>query len=175
MQTVLPNPYAHYGLAITGIYSGMLDRAVRAAEKAVDLSPSFALGHLALGMALLFSGSPSEAIGPLSYGLRLNPYDPQNFIWHDALALAYLLSQDALKARDSALKALEVRPVWRPTLEILACCYAQLGDLRAAKACVDQIKMLNKPPVDAFGPLRQRNPEWGQEIDSLLQKAGLHH
>lgn len=166
------NPYAHYGLAITGIYSGMLDRAIRAAEKALELSPSFALAHLALGMAKLFSGSASDAIEPLEYGLRLNPYDPQNFVWHNALALAYLFVSDAHKARNSALKGLNVRPIWRPTLETLACCHAKLGDLRAARSYIEQLARLDQPTGDVFEPLRRLNPRWADELNALLTKAG---
>lgn len=167
------NPYAHYGLAITAMYSAMFDRAIRAAERAVELNPSFALGHLVLGMALLSSGAATEAISRLEYGLRLNPYDPQNFIWHNALAMANVLSGDASEARKNALKALEVRPIWRPALEVLARSYVQLGDLKAARTCVDHITALEKPSGDVFGPLRQQNPKWAEELDSLLSKAGL--
>ncbi len=168
------NPYAYYSLAKTNMYAGRLDQAVRAAEKAVELSPSFALGHLVLGMATLFSGSASEAIEPLERGLRLNPYDPQNFNWYTTLALAHLFAKDAYKARDSALKALTIRPVWRTTLETLACCYAQLGDLHAARACVEQIAKLDKPTNDVFTPLRRQNPQWAEELRALLRNAGLN-
>jgi TolB-like protein/Flp pilus assembly protein TadD len=167
------NPYAHYGLAIISVYSGALDRAIRAAEKALEVSPSFALGHLVLGMARLFSGSASEAIKPLEHGLRLNPYDPQNFVWYNVLALAHLFAADGHKARESAAQALKVRPNWRPTLETLACCHALLGDLHAARVCVEQIVTLDKPPGDVFGPLRRRSSRWAEELAALLRKAGM--
>jgi tetratricopeptide (TPR) repeat protein len=155
------------------VYADELEQAVRAAERARELSPSFALGNLVLGMARVFSGFASEAIEPLEYGLRLNPYDPQNFVWYNVLALAYLFAQDACKARESALRALQVRPTWRPTLETLACCHAQLGDANAARACVQQLVRLDKPPGDVFGPLKCRNPEWSRQLTALLSSAGL--
>jgi tetratricopeptide (TPR) repeat protein len=82
------NPYSHYGLAIISVYGRELEQAVRAAQKAVELSHSFALGHLVLGMARLFSGAPAEAIAPLERGLQLNAFDPQNFVWFNLLSLA---------------------------------------------------------------------------------------
>jgi TolB-like protein len=167
------NPYAHYALAIISVYAGQLDRAVRAAEKALELSPSFALGHLVLGMARLFSGAASESIQPLEHGLRLNPYDPQNFVWANLLALAHLFAGDADKARESAVRALKVRPNWRPTLETLACCHAALGDLNAARACVEQIGRVDRPLGDVFAPLKRRNPHWVEELSGLLRKAGM--
>ena len=84
------NPYSHYSLAIISAYSSRLHQAVLASERAIDLSPSFALGHLVLGMAHLFAGNANGAIEPLAYGLRLNPHDPQNSVWFNLLALAPL-------------------------------------------------------------------------------------
>jgi TolB-like protein len=165
------NPYAHYALAIISVYYGPLDQAVRAAEKALELSPSFALGYLVLGMARLFAGSPLEATQPLERGLRLNPYDPQNFVWYNVLALAYLFSGDARKARENAVRALKVRPNWRPTLETLACCDVLLGDLHAARQCAEQLATLEEAAGDVFGPLRRLNPQWAEQITALLRKA----
>jgi TolB-like protein len=167
------NPYAHYGLAIVSVYAGALQQAIRAAEKALELSPSFALGHLVLGMAQLFSGAALEAIEPLQQGLRLNPYDPQNFVWYNLLALGQLLAGRVREARESAVRALKVRPNWRPTLETLARCHVAVGDLPAARACVDQIEGLEKPPSDVLEPLRRRNPGWTDELAALLRSAGM--
>jgi len=62
---------------MTRVFLGNLVEAVRAAEKAVELSPSFALAQVGLGMGLLYSGKPEEALEPMARGLRLNPFDPQ--------------------------------------------------------------------------------------------------
>src|SRR5207249_4134548 len=86
------NPYSHYALAIVSSFSEKLEQSMGAARKAIEISPSLALGHLVLGLALLFSGRAPEAIAPLEYGLRLSPYDPQNFVWFNVLALARLFS-----------------------------------------------------------------------------------
>src|SRR5690349_10512725 len=50
-------------------------------QRAIDLSPSFALGHFALGRSRLAIGRPVAAIEALQRGLRLNPNDPQAFVW----------------------------------------------------------------------------------------------
>ncbi len=96
------NPYAHYALAIVSVISERFDQSISAARKAINISPSFALGHLVLGMALLFSGRASDAIVPLEYGLRLSPYDPQNFVWFNMLALARLFSGRAEAGLEAA-------------------------------------------------------------------------
>jgi tetratricopeptide (TPR) repeat protein len=104
------NPYAHYALAIVSAYSGRLEQTALAAEKSIELSPSFALGHHVLGMAYLFSGRAAEAIPPLQHALNLNPHDPQNPVWFNVLALAQLIAGQAESAMQTALRALKARP-----------------------------------------------------------------
>src|SRR5215831_13114910 len=99
------------------------------------LAPALALGHFVLGMALLFSGRALEAIAPLEYGLRLSPYDPQNFVWCNVLALARLFSGRAEAALEAAARALQVRPNWWTSLEVLVYCYAALEKWDEARRC----------------------------------------
>ncbi len=61
------NPYAHYALAIVSVFADRLEQSISAARKAIEISRSFALGHLVFGMALLFNGRPSDEITPLEY------------------------------------------------------------------------------------------------------------
>ncbi len=165
------NPYSHYALAIVSAYADDLDRSISAARKAIELSPSFALGHLVLGMALLFSGRASEAIVPLEYGLRLSPYDPQNFVWLNLLALARLFSGRAEAGLESAERALQVRPNWRPSFEVLICCYAELGKWDQARRAAQEMNAVVKQPGDVLAPLRSHNPVWAERMDGSLRRA----
>jgi len=110
------NPYAHYAFAIVSVFSNGLEQAILAAETAIELSPSFALGHLVLGMAHLFGRRASSAIAPLQRGLRLSPHDPQNAVWFNVLALAQLFTGDPESALLTAARALRNRPDWRQRL-----------------------------------------------------------
>jgi TolB-like protein/Tfp pilus assembly protein PilF len=166
------NPYSHYALAICSPYADAPDQAVIAAEKAIEISPSFALGHLVLGMGTLFRGDARAAISPLERGLTLNPYDPQNFVWYNLLALAHLFADHADKALAAAIKALKIRPAWRPIYKTLACCYVALGRPQEAGPYIEQMRQLEEPSGDASGPLWSRNPHWTGEFVSLLKKAG---
>lgn len=166
------SPYSYSAVAIASAYAGALNNAVRAAERAVELCPSFALGHFLLGMARLFSGDASKAIGPLEHGLRLNPHDPQNFNWCNLLALAYFFDKKAATALRCAENALRIRPTWRSTLETLACCDVALGRPDAARECVEQMAKVKDPLGDALAPLKRRNPHWIKEMTALLRKAG---
>ena len=166
------NPYSHYGLAIVSVYAHELDQATRAAEKAIDISPSFALGHLVLGMARLFDGHAREAIASLEHGLRLSPFDPQNFVWFNILAIAHLLGSEPQRGLDCAVKALKIRPAWRTTLETMTCCYVALGNLKLASACLVQVRDLERPQGDIFGPLKAKNAAWAAQLKKMLRGAG---
>ena len=165
------NAYAHYGLAITSCGANQLEQATRAAEKAIELSPSFALAHLVLGMAQLYSGRAHEAKGSLQHGLRLNSYDPHNFVWFDLLALAHLFTGETEHALQAATKALKIRPALHLTLETMALCCAAVDRMGDARHCFEAMYRLSSQPSSILAPLRARNPRWGDEMAKLLQKA----
>src|SRR5258708_23035411 len=122
-------------------------------------------------MALLFSGRAPEAIAPLEYGLRLSPYDPQNFVWFNVLALARLFSGRAEAGFEAAARALQVRPNLRTSLEVLVCCYAALGKWDEARRSAQQIESVPKQPGDVLAPLKAHNSSWANEMNNALQRA----
>ena len=165
------NPYAYYSLAIVSVMSEQFNQSISAARKAIEISPSFALGHLVLGMALLFAGGASEAIGPLEYGLRLNPYDPQNFVWYNLLALALLFSGRAEAGLEAAARALQIRSNWPTSLEVLVCCYAALEKWDEARRFAQQLAAVSNQPSDVLSPLKAHNRAWADRMSSALQRA----
>jgi TolB-like protein len=165
------NPYAHYALAIVSAYADRLEQSISAARKAITISPSFALGHLVHGMALLFSGRASEAIGPLEYGLRLSPYDPQNFAWFNILALARLFSGRTEAGLEAAARALQVRPNWWTSLEVLVCCYVALGKWDEARRFAQQMATVARQHGDMLAPLKAHNPAWKEQMTNALRRA----
>ena len=166
--------YSHFALSMTYVFLGDLEQAVPAAEKSVEISPSFALAHVGLGMTLLYSGRAQDAIEPLQRGLRLNPFDPQNTHWFRILALALYFSGRRQEALVAAQRALKARPGWPLTLETAALCHAALGQMAAARGCIDQMRQLPAAKGDPTGIMKRRNPEWSEEINAQLRKATAH-
>lgn len=166
------NAYTHYGLAIVSVFAGAFDQAIRAAERAVELNPSFALGYLVLGMARVFSGDAQAAIGPLEHGLAINPGDPQNFVWFNTLACARLFAGQPLAALGAAERALKVRPDWRPAAEMAVCCLACLGEADRDQGYRSRLGSLASPRRaavgDALAPLRRHLPQWAGAIACAL-------
>jgi pentatricopeptide repeat protein len=168
------DPYAHYAFAIVSAYGRAPRQGVLAAEKAVALNPSFALGHLVLGMSRLFDGRAIEAVSPLEHGLSLNPSDPQNFAWLNLLALAQLFAGDANKAIASANEALKVRPDWRSTYATLVACHAAGGNFDDAKRAVFRMDELKRPEGDALAPVTELHPHWSTRLSQLIEQARTH-
>jgi TolB-like protein len=165
------SPYAHYALAIISAYTSSLEQSARAAQRAIDLAPGFALGHLVLGLARLYAGDAAGAIAPLLHGLHLNRFDPQNFVWYNALAYAHLFAGEPGRALEASRKAHEIRPDWAPALESALCALAAQGDGRAAGRCAAQLRALARDTADPLGPLRRNNPSWNESIASWLAAA----
>lgn len=164
------NPYAHYALAIVSTYLDDFDLALRSAEKATELSPCFALGRLVDGMASLYSGDLRRAVESLTWGLQLNCYDPQNFVWYNVLALARLFAGDAEGALQAAIAALKVRPSWRPAMRTAAAASAALGRSGAA---AHWSRQWSEAPAcaDALQPLWRCNRAWVVAMGRLLDEA----
>jgi tetratricopeptide (TPR) repeat protein len=142
--------------------------ALRSAEKAVGLSPSFALDHLVLGMAALYSGDTGRAAQSLEHGLRLNRYDPQNFVWYNVLALACLFDARPEDALRHAMTSLQVRPSWRSAMRTAAAAHAAL---RHRDAAGQWLRLWSQMPAaaDALQPLWRCNPRWAGEMARLLE------
>ncbi|WP_439365305.1 winged helix-turn-helix domain-containing tetratricopeptide repeat protein [Bradyrhizobium sp. DASA03005] len=165
------NPYAHYGLAITSCGANRLNQAERAAERAIALSPSFALAHLVCGMATLYLGKAEEAKSALKHGLRLNIHDPHNFVWFDLLALAHLFTGEIERAVEAATQALKIRPASNLTLQVMAICASASGRANEARQCLTAARQVSAHPIAILAPLKARNPKWRDEIERLLHKA----
>ncbi|MEJ1938483.1 hypothetical protein WDZ92_50455, partial [Nostoc sp. NIES-2111] len=114
------NPYAHHALAAVFIGSGEVERSLRAAQQSVKLNPNFALGWCQCGASTLQCRTPEEAIESLERGLRLSPFDRQNFVWLLMLAWSYGLSGQANKGVATIRKAQDLRPDWSSGLKTLA-------------------------------------------------------
>jgi TolB-like protein len=168
------NPYAHYALAIVANYRDDFALAQRSAEKALELSPCFALGHLVLGMSSLYGGRAAPAVQSLRHGLQLNRFDPQNFVWYNLLSLACLFDGDAEESLQQAIAALKVRPSWRAAMRSAAAAAAALGRGDAARQWLQRWSEAG-PASDALQPLWRCNPGWTERMHHLLDPVTPVH
>jgi adenylate cyclase len=166
------DPYAHYALAIMSVFANALAQAVQSGMEAVEISPSFALGFFVVGTGQIFNGNAKGSIDAFERALRLNPYDPQNFVFIQLLALAYYFDAQLDKALQTAVRASKIRPTWLPTLETLALCYAHLDRIAEARACLNQMRSLERPKHDFLSRFKEHNALWAEQMAAVLNKAG---
>ncbi|HZM35981.1 MAG TPA: winged helix-turn-helix domain-containing protein [Burkholderiales bacterium] len=166
------SPYSYYALAITSVYAGESTQAIRAAQRALELTPSFALGYLVLGLSHLFAGEPRAAIQPLEHGLTLNAHDPQNFVWYNMLAFARYFAGEPAKALEAAQRALDIRQEWRPAVQLIACCNMVLGHADRAAQSIQHAKRMPPPNDLLLEPLMRNTRLWNEGIEPQLRQLG---
>ncbi|MGD9507143.1 MAG: adenylate/guanylate cyclase domain-containing protein [Geminicoccaceae bacterium] len=136
------DPYACYAQAIYCNRVGQSERAIEAAQRAIDLSPSFALGHFLLGTSRIFAGRAAQAIEPLERGLRLSPADRQSFVWLQFLAWAHYLSGGHASAIERAREAVSARPDVYMGHMALACGLASAARLAEAHRAMAELRQV---------------------------------
>jgi TolB-like protein len=94
------------GLALSNL-AGDNDAALSAIERALVLSPNFAMAHGHHGLVLAFLNRPEEAIVSVHRAIRLSPVHPTMFAFCNALGLAHLTAgryEEALGWIEEALR-----------------------------------------------------------------------
>jgi DNA-binding SARP family transcriptional activator len=127
------NPAAHWAMGRALWLRGERDGSLLELERAVDLSPNFALGHYALSFVQSQSGDPQAAIGSSDHSRRLSPFDPLLFGMLGARALAHVRLGQFDEAAEWALKAAARPNAHAIILAIAAHCLALAGRLDEAR------------------------------------------
>ena len=126
------NPITHFGLCMLYIMQKKHDKAIAAAERAVELGPSASYVYGGLGTALLYACRPNEAIPMVKKAISLNPI--ANSLLLRDLGSAY---QMAGKYEDAVVvlkKSLQKSPNDFVSHLALTVCYVSLGREEQARA-----------------------------------------
>jgi DNA-binding SARP family transcriptional activator len=128
------DPAAHWAMGRALWLRGSTDQSVVELERAIDLSPNFALGHYTLAFVHSQAGDPHAAITRSDYSRQLSPFDPMLFAMLGARAMAHVRLGQFEEAADWAVKA-AARPNAHPhILAIAAYSLALAGSLDEARA-----------------------------------------
>jgi len=138
------DPYSHYILSLASVPTGHHRQALAEAQRAVDMSPNFALGYFALGVARIHVGLFEEAIDPLLRCQRLSPNDPLTFEFVNKIALANYHLGNYEEALHHAQLGVARRGVFGGFLTVIAC-LGQLGRADEAQPSIAEFKALNLP------------------------------
>ena len=135
---------------------GEQDGSLLELERAVDLSPNFALGHYALSFVHSQSGDPQAAIGSSDHSRHLSPFDPLLFGMLGARAMAHVRLGQFEEAAEWALKAAARPNAHAIILAIAAHCLALAGRLDEAQGFAAAIRktLPNYSSDDFIGTFR---------------------
>ncbi len=157
-------------LAIIELARGKHDNAIAQARRAVEINPSDAYGHAALGNALMWIGDANGAIAAIE---RAKVFDPTlQWDYVSPLGFAYYLAG----RYDDALAILE--PIAEKGSDyaiyaFLAAAHAELGRSAEAELAAKQVKRL-WPFFEISGFINQWKDEKSRKlIADGLAKAGL--
>jgi len=121
------DPAAHWAMGRALWLLGRQGESLAELERAVDLSPNFALGHYTLSFVHSQSGDPRTAISSADHSLRLSPFDPLLFGMLAARAIAHVRLGQFEEAVKWALKAAARPNAHAHILAIAAHCLALAG------------------------------------------------
>ena len=149
------------------------ERALRAAQRAIELNENLHPGFFALGETQIFMGDFAEGLEPIGHCLRLSPSDPFSPVFVSLVALAhYHLGNydEALRCSEHALR----RGRAYVALRTMAATLGQLG--RREEASIVLADMQRFKPLNLEGHWRLTCP-YARAADEAkfvegLRKAG---
>jgi TolB-like protein len=128
------DPAAHWAMGRALWLRGRQNESVVELERAVDLSPNFALGHYALAFVMAQAGDARAAIAAADHSRQLSPCDPMLYAMLGARAMALVRMGKFEEAAEWAVKA-AARPNAHPHVRALAAySLALAGSLDEARA-----------------------------------------
>ena len=137
------DPAAHWAMGRALWLRGQDDQSRVELERAIDLSPNFALGHYMLAFVNAQTGDAKAAISSSDYARRLSPFDPLLFAMFGARAVALVRLGRFAEAADWAVKAAS-RPNAHPhILGIAAYSLALAGELDQARVWAATLRRMH--------------------------------
>src|SRR5262249_4665650 len=137
------------------LFMGEQESALAEAQKAIDLTPNFALAYFTLGTIRVFLGQFDQVADPFQRAMRLSPHEPVTFFFANFLALAEYHQGHYEEAAKIARMGVGVRP-YHALYRTLAACYGQLDRAEEARAALAE--MCRLMPKDAERLWDMTNP-----------------
>jgi tetratricopeptide (TPR) repeat protein len=128
------DPAAHWAMGRALLLRGLKDQSIVELERAIDLSPNFALGHYMIALVQSQSGDASAAISAADRSCNLSPFDPLLFGPLGAHALALARLGRSQEAAEWGIKAASRPNAHAHIQAIAALCLALAGRLDEARS-----------------------------------------
>lgn len=136
------DPAAHWAMGRALWLRRRQDQAIAELERAVDLSPNFALGHYSLSFVHSQTGDPAAAIASSDHSRSLSPFDPLLFGMLGARAMAHVRLGQFEEAAEWATKAAARPNAHIMILAIAAHCLALAGHIEEGRTFAATIQQV---------------------------------
>jgi cytochrome c-type biogenesis protein CcmH/NrfG len=156
---------------------GEYERSLSELQAAINLNPSMAQAHCALGDSLTYAGQPETALPCFEEAVRLSPQDPHRWAFLNYGAMAHLFRGDFEGAASWASEAVQVPNSHALARAVLASALGHAGRLdEAARALAELRKDWQEVDLDAIRRRLFYLRDEGQIRTYLegLRKAGLN-
>jgi len=167
------DPAAHWAMGRALWLGGRHDQSITELERAIDLSPNFALGHYTLAFVHCQSGDPGAAVRFSDHSRNLSPFDPLLFAMFGARAMALVRLKQFDEAAEWAVKA-AARPNAHPHIfAIAAYSLALAGRLDEARTHMAAIhRNLPRYSVEDFLTAMQFDAEGAALFKQAAKRIG---
>jgi adenylate cyclase len=166
-------PLAYFVTGLVNREKGEYTQALFEAQKAIELDPNYANGHVLLATLLYYTGRPEEGLERIKLAMRLNPHHPHNYPFH--LGQAYYILKRYDEAIEVFKKGLEMNPSSERMHVWLAAAYAQAGRIPDAEWEISLVHESN--PTFSLSRISQafpfKDPADRDHFLEGLRKAGL--
>jgi TolB-like protein/Flp pilus assembly protein TadD len=168
------DPAAHWAMGRALWLRGHHDQAVGELERAIDISPSFALGHYGLALVHSKAGDPHTAIASSDRARDLSPFDPLLFAMLEVRATALVRLGRFEEAADWSAKAAARPNAHAHVVASAAFSLALAGRLDEARAHLATVrKTLPGYGVDDFLAAMRFAPDGEGLFREAARRAGL--
>jgi DNA-binding SARP family transcriptional activator len=147
------DPAAHWAMGRALWLRKEQDGSVRELERAIELSPNFALGHYALAFVNSQSGDATQAVNSADYSRQLSPFDPLIVGMFGARAMALVRLGQFEAAAEWGLKAAARPNAHQHIMAIAAFSVALAGRIGEAKKLAANVR--KRAPRYSFANFRE--------------------
>lgn len=137
------DPFGHWAFGRAALLDREPETAIESFRTAVDLNPSYAVGHYSLGHTLRMLGHYEEAIVHSDMAIRLSPIDPLSYAFRTLDASLNAFLGDPRRARAQAKRAAE-HPNAHPYVVTAAAWVHEIcGDREAALRYIKRVRQMS--------------------------------
>ncbi len=150
---------------------GHFARGIETLQHALEINPSNAQAHVALGAAMALNGQLDDGIERMRYGMKISPRDRRRGFWGWALG-GFLLRADRVEeALATARASCRADPRFHLPHVLLAAILARMGETKEAIAALNDARQ-RRPQLSLQEVTQAHGRRLGTQLGALWERTG---